>query len=209
MAGTRKHAPARSAAVEGLFRRVVTILEEARSRATCSVNHEMVLAYWLIGREITERKQGGRARAAYGEAVLEELSRRLTVEFGRGFDVTNLRKMRQFYRMFEIRDAARLESGESKRDAPRLVSVSEEGRLPISGALTWSYYRLLMQVEEAQAREWYMREAADQGWSTRQLERQIFAAKYVKYLPTEAELQNQLRRERRLIDAGRAGDSPR
>jgi hypothetical protein len=67
------------------------------------------------GRLIIEHEQKGRKRAAYGETVLEDLGKRLTVEFGRGFDVTNLRKMRQFYRMFQIRDAVRLESGGSQR----------------------------------------------------------------------------------------------
>jgi len=79
------------------------------------VNAAMVEAYWHVGRLIVENEQKGRRRAAYGEAVLDDLSRRLTADFGRGFDVTNLRKMRQFYRMFEIRDAARLESGSPRR----------------------------------------------------------------------------------------------
>ena len=129
MATRRKPVPALTSTVDGLFHRVVAILEQARSQAARSVNREMVVAYWLIGREIVEHKQSGRKRATYGEAVLEELSRRLSTEFGRGFDVTNLRKMRQFYRMFEI------------RDAPRLVSGAEAPRLPVSEALSWSHYR--------------------------------------------------------------------
>jgi len=182
MATRRKLSPARPATVDGLFHRVVDILEQARAKAARSVNREMVGAYWLVGREIVEHEQGGRKRAAYGEAVLEELSRRLTSEFGRGFDVTNLRKMRQFYRMFEIRDAVRLESGRGKRDAPRLVSVVEAVRLPVSGELTWSHYRLLMQVEDPRAREWYMHEAAGQQWSSRQLDRQVSVLYYERLL---------------------------
>jgi hypothetical protein len=77
----------------------------------------MVLAYWNVGRLIVEHEQGGRRRAAYGEAVLDDLSRRLMAELGHGFDVTNLRKMRQFYRIFAIRDAVRLESGTTKPPA--------------------------------------------------------------------------------------------
>ena len=173
MATKRKSVPARAIAVEGLFHRVVAILEQARARVVRSVNSEMVIAYWHIGREIVEQEQGGRKRAAYGEAVLEELSRRLTTGFGRGFDVTNLRKMRQFYRMFQIRDALRLESGKGKRDAARLVSGVETILHMACDELSWSHYRLLMQVDNPQAREWYMREAASQRWSTRQLERQI------------------------------------
>ena len=141
--------------LDGLFARVVAILERARARVVRSVNSEMVLAYWHIGREIVEQDQGGRRRAAYGEAVLEALSQRLTTEFGRGFDVTNLRKMRQFFRMFEIRDAVRLESGKGKQDTARLVSGVEATRIMACDDLSWSHYRLLMQVDDSQAREWY------------------------------------------------------
>jgi hypothetical protein len=122
MAAKRKMVAAPASPMDGLFSRVVAILAQARARVARSVNSEMVIAYWHIGREIVEQEQGGRKRAAYGKAVLEELSRRLRAELGRGFDVTNLRKMRQFYRMFEIRDALRLESGKTTRDAVRLVS---------------------------------------------------------------------------------------
>ena len=103
-------------------------------------------------------------------------------EFGRGFDVTNLRKMRQFYRMFEIRDAVRLESGKTKRDAARLVSGVEPIRHTVGDELSWSHYRLLMQVENPAAREWYMNEATDQHWSSRQLDRQISALYYERLL---------------------------
>jgi hypothetical protein len=142
----------------------------------------MVQAYWQVGRLIVEHEQGGRKRAAYGEAVLDVLSQRLMAEFGRGFDVTNLRKMRQFYRMFEIRDAVRLESGRTKRDAPRLVSAVGTIRHTACDELSWSHYRLLMQVEDQAALEWYMREAADQHWSTRQLERQISVLYYERLM---------------------------
>ena len=111
MAGKRKAVARSVASIDTLFNRVVAILEEARANVMRSINREMVIAYWHIGREIMEQEQGGRKRAAYGEGLLEELSRRLTAQFGRGFDASNLRKMRQFYQMFVIRDAARLESG--------------------------------------------------------------------------------------------------
>jgi predicted nuclease of restriction endonuclease-like (RecB) superfamily len=173
-------------ATEPLYREIRTVLESARASAYRAVNTAMVRAYWHVGRLIVEHEQGGRQRATYGEAVLEDLSRRLTADFGRGFDVTNLRKMRQFYRMFEIRDTVRLESGSSpevmKRDAPRLVSGHEPIRHSTCGELSWSHYRLLMQVENPAAREWYMREAVEQHWSTRQLERQISVLYYERLL---------------------------
>jgi len=198
MAKKRKNVLASASPLDSLFARVVVILAQARARVVRSVNSEMVIAYWHIGREIVEQDQGGKKRAAYGEAVLEELSQRLTTEFGRGFDVTNLRKMRQFFRMFEIRDAVRLESGKGKRDAARLVSGVEEIRHMVCDELSWSHYRQLMQVDNTQAREWYMREAASQHWSTRQLERQISVLYHERLLasrkkaPVRKEARNKL-----------------
>ena len=133
----------------------------------------MVEAYWNVGRLIVEKEQGGEKRAAYGEAVLSELSNRLTAEFGQGFDLTNLRKMRQFYLMFPKRGAARLESAKAqKRDSLR-------------PELSWTHYRLLLRVENKQAREWYMQEAVEERWSTRQLERQISALYYARLLASK------------------------
>lgn len=169
-------------AAEPLYREIQAVLGAARAGAYRAVNAAMVQAYWHVGRLIVEHEQGGARRAAYGEAVLDDLSRRLTAEFGRGFDVTNLRKMRQFYRMFAIRDAVRLESGGRKRDPLRLVSGVEPMRHMVREEMTWSHYRLLMQVEDPAAREWYPHEVANQHWSTRQLDRQISVLYYERLL---------------------------
>jgi len=182
MAKRKAPDPLLARSAEPLYREIRAVLESARAGAYRAVNAAMVQAYWHVGRLIVEHEQGGAKRAAYGEAVLDDLSRRLMAEFGRGFDVTNLRKMRQFYRMFEIRDAMRLESDKTKRDAARLVSGVEPIRHMTCDALSWSHYRLLMQVEKPAAREWYMREAADQHWSTRQLDRQISVLYYERLL---------------------------
>ena len=182
MAKRKAPDPSLARSAEPLYQEIRAVLESARAGAYRAVNAAMVQAYWHVGRLIVEHEQGGAKRAAYGEAVLDDLSRRLMAEFVRGFDVTNLRKMRQFYRMFEIRDALRLESGKTKRDAARLVSGVEPVRHTACDALSWSHYRLLMQVENPAAREWYMREAADQHWSTRQLDRQISVLYYERLL---------------------------
>lgn len=79
-----------------------------------------------------EHEQQGKVRAEYGKNLLQNLSQRLTEMFGIGFDVTNLRKMRQFYQAFPIRDTVCLE-------------------------LSWSYYCRLIQVDNEQARQWYLR----------------------------------------------------
>jgi len=149
---------ARSA--EPLYLEIRAVLESARSSAYRAVNTAMVHAYWNVGRLIVEHEQRGRRRAGYGEAVIATLAERLTRDLGRGFDERNLWYMRGFYLAFPILNAPR--SG-----------------LP---ELSWTHYRLLLGVEDPQARKWYLREAADQRWSTRQLERQISVLYYERLL---------------------------
>ena len=132
---------------EVFYKQVSSILNAARDKAYTAVNFAMVEAYWEIGKSIVD-EQGGEERAAYGEALIAGLSRRLTADFGRGFGIANLRNMRQFFLAFPIRDALRSE-------------------------LSWTHYRRLMRIPEPEARTWYMNECADSRWSTRQLERQI------------------------------------
>lgn len=178
----KRRAKAGAIASTALYREVRAVLESARSSAARAVNTAMVHAYWHVGRLIVEYEQGGRRRAAYGEAVLEDLSRRLSVDFGRGFDVTNLRKMRQFYGVFEIRDAPRLESGQARRRSPPRTQEDGAARHIAREGLSWSHFRLLMKVESCTAREWYMQEASEQQWSTRQLDRQISVLYYERLL---------------------------
>ena len=93
----KKTAPAKLAGYEDLFADVAEVIEEARRSAARSVNAVMTATYWLVGRRIVEQEQGGKARADYGEAVLERLSTDLTARFGRGFSVDNLETMRIFF----------------------------------------------------------------------------------------------------------------
>ena len=167
-----------------LYREVRAILEQARSSAYRAVNAAMVQAYWQIGRVIVEHEQGGEKRAKYGETVLEGLSKRLTAEFGSGFDARNLRYMRQFYLLFPIWNAVRSKSERAaqseartitpdvkdNRNAMRSDSADSQIRDALRHELSWTHYRLLLGVEDADARLWYMHEAADQRWSYRQLE---------------------------------------
>lgn len=146
--------------VEDLYAGIRNILANARQRAYSAVNFAMVESYWLIGQQIVEHEQHGEARADYGKGLLKELAMRLTSDFGKGFDERELRKMRQFYQMFKIRDTLRPE-------------------------LTWSHYRRLISVENEQARIWYMNEAADSVWSTRQMDRQISTLYYERLLASK------------------------
>ncbi len=118
--------------VEQLYADIRVILANARKRTYHAINFTMVESYWMIGQTIVEHEQHGEVRAAYGKGVLKDLAARLTSDFGKGFDERELRKMRQFYLTFQIRDTLRPE-------------------------LTWSHYRRLISVENEQARLWYMK----------------------------------------------------
>ena len=122
------------------------ILVEARQKAYASINFAMVEANWQIGKRIIEQEQEGKTRAEYGKEILKTLSKELLNEFGKGYDERELRRIRQFYLSFLIRDTLRPE-------------------------LSWSHYRLLIRVTNTKAREYYLNEAANQHWSYRTLER--------------------------------------
>ena len=124
------------------------LIQQGRQRALRAVDLVQVQTCWEIGRHIVEFEQGGEARAAYGKQLLPRLADALTREFGKGFDASNLRYMRLFYKAFPIRDALRHE-------------------------LSWTHYRHLLRVDSTEARQWYMNEAATQNWSARALDRQI------------------------------------
>lgn len=140
-----------------LFAEIREVLVTARRTAYKAVNFAMVTAYWNVGRLIVEDEQQGNTRAEYGKAILADLAKRLTDEFGKGFDERELRRIRQFYLVFPKWDALRPE-------------------------LTWTHYRLLIRVQNEQARLWYMNEAAEQTWSSRQLDRQISVLYYERLL---------------------------
>jgi hypothetical protein len=157
-----------------LFERVVSILEQARATVAHTVNSQMVIAYWMIGREIVEEEQQGEARAEYGKRLIEELSFRLTKRYKKGFSTTNLRYFRQFYLTYvnrspKIRPLTGGELPMNKKSHP-IGGESAEGFHP---ALGWSHYRALMRVEDQRARSFYEIEAAKNNWNKDQLERQI------------------------------------
>ena len=112
---------------DALFGRVATILEQSRANVVRAVNHHMVLAYWLIGREIVQEIQGGGERAGYGKEVIDGLSSRLAVRYGRGFSTTNLRYFRTFYQMF----AERVPTIADQLDDPSPIFQEPIGKLGI------------------------------------------------------------------------------
>lgn len=141
------------------YEQIKKILSEARNKVYQSANFAMVEAYWNIGKSIVEQ-QGGEGKAEYGARLIVELSKQMTADFGKGFTVANLKNMRQFYLTFPIRYALRSE-------------------------LSWTHYRLLMRVENDNARQFYTEEAIKSNWSTRQLERQINSFFYERLLSSQ------------------------
>jgi predicted nuclease of restriction endonuclease-like (RecB) superfamily len=172
------------------------LLEQARRTAARSVNSILTATYWEIGRRIVEFEQRGKARAEYGEALLVNLARDLTVQHGRGFSKSNLFQMRAFYLgweifqtpsgIFEAQAKCRTLSGKSEVKKQQTPSAkSRQALLPITTPipqeivstgvfpLPWSHYVHLISVENPQARAFYESEAIRGGWSVRQLDRQI------------------------------------
>ena len=92
-----------------LYANIREILTSARQQICTTVNSTMVQAYWHIGQLIVEDEQQGAKRAEYGKQLLQQLSLKLSEEFGKGFDARNLRYMRLFYQVFPIWNAVRSE----------------------------------------------------------------------------------------------------
>ena len=92
-----------------IYQQIREVLIQARNRALQAVNTEMVTCYWQIGRLIVEEEQRGEKKAVYGKGLIKELATRLSAEFGRGFDKSNLWNMRAFFLFFPKIDALRRE----------------------------------------------------------------------------------------------------
>ena len=166
--------------IEQTYSSVRGYIVEAQQQVYRAVNSTMVEAYWKIGKEIYEAG-GENERAAYGKRILAELSERLTAEFGKGFSERNLQMMRRFYLTFQNANALRSE-------------------------LSWTHYRELIKVADRDARE-LMNEGdnppvgillcADKSdtlveYTLPENDRQIYASKYLPYMPTEEELKREL-----------------
>lgn len=140
------------------IREIKQIITQARQKAYAAINSAMVGAYWQMGKRIVEQEQQGKERADYGAQLLKSLSKELTAEFGKGFSVNSLYYFRQFYLAFPE-------------------------KLPtLWGILTWSHYKRLLSVSDAEARAWYLKEAAGQMWSYRTLDRNIGSQYYERLL---------------------------
>jgi predicted nuclease of restriction endonuclease-like (RecB) superfamily len=178
-----------------LFDRVVSILEQARANTVRAINNNMVIAYWLIGREIVLEIQGGEERAEYGKQVMGQLSEKLTHKYGRGFSTTNLRYFRTFYAVYSDRipEIRHIGCGESKTsekchtqsgvlDAMALAVGQSAAERGFSPNLGWSHYRALMNVENRNERLFYEIEAESEGWDVEHLNRQMHTLLFARLL---------------------------
>lgn len=140
-----------------LYISVKSVIESARERVFRFINSNLLETYWQIGRLIVEDEQDGKKRADYGKNSLRILSKRLTEEYSKGFDYTNLTNMRKFYITFPIVDTLRQE-------------------------LSWSHYRLLSRIDSEIKRTYYLNESILNNWNSRTLQRQINSLAYERVL---------------------------
>ena len=133
------------------------IIDQARNHAARSIDNTRVLMYWNIGKRIFEKEQQGKDRADYGSFLLRTLSNNLAPAYGSGFSVRQLEMCRQFYRTYPIANT-------------------------LCSQLNWSQYKLLIAIPDKDKREYYQLEAVNEGWSKRQLERQINSMLYERLL---------------------------
>ena len=149
------------------FNAIRSLLIDARTVVYKAVNFAMVQTYWEVGKQIEEAVGD---RAEYGKGLLYFLSENLTAEFGKGFTITNLRTMRQFYQTFPIRHT-------------------------LCGELSWSHYRRLIRIDNNERRAFYLKECVEQNWSVRQLERQINSFFYERLLKTPNDDKDEVKNE--------------
>ncbi|MDA3885143.1 MAG: DUF1016 N-terminal domain-containing protein [Candidatus Delongbacteria bacterium] len=173
---------------ENLFNRVDNILSIAHKNIVTSVNINMVIAYWLIRREIVIELQAGKKRAAYGKKIIEDLSQKLNKKYKQGFSIRNLQYFRKFYTVFSDRITISHPLGAEFKDDNQFSDNcnnssglaimhslgAEFKRMKIhsfSPQLSWSHYRALLKSNDKKARQFYEDEAIACGWNKRDLER--------------------------------------
>ena len=168
-----------------------SIVSKARSKAFAAVNYSLVERNWRIGQRIVEQEQNGASRAEYGKHVIEVASAALTKEFGKGFSETNIMNFKKFYLNFKglaipqtlseefKKQKQQTQSDESSLLPPKGQTVSAQFELRL---LPWSHYERLIRVEDKKAREWYTKEAFNEGWSYRTLNRNINTLYYERLL---------------------------
>lgn len=140
------------------------IIESSQKAAYRAVNVLLVERNWLLGKRISEEFMTGDGQDRYGKQIVSDLSKELTKLYGKGFDRVSIYRYNRFFKMY-----------------PEIVAtVRQQSRM-----LSWSHYRILLQVEDPDAREWYEKEAVEQNWSVRTLQRNVSTQYYYRMLKTQ------------------------
>lgn len=177
------------------LQQVCNLLDDARKNVKTAVNLSMVYTYYNIGCMITEEEQKGNDRADYGKYVLKELSLHLVERFGKGFSVTNLKQMRQFYMIY-----SKDQIGQTLSDQFENIPTVDTGR---KFFLSWSHYLQLMRITNIDERHFYEIEAVKNDWSLSELKRQFNSSLYERLV-----LSKDKRAVARLASEGQVVESP-
>lgn len=140
------------------------IIDAAQKKAYQTVNILLVERNWLLGKRISEEFMSGSGQDRYGKQIIADLSKKLTKLYGKGFDRVSIYRYVKFFQTF-----------------PEIVSTLSTQ----SSSLSWSHYSILIQVRDTEARRWYEREACEQGWSVRTLQRNVSSQYYYRMLKTQ------------------------
>ncbi len=173
---------------------IKAIVYTAKQKAYQAADIYQVVSNWLVGWRIVEQEQHGRERAEYGKRIIELASKALTTEFGKGYSETQLRDFRKFYLRFSHFPIQRTVSAEfrpdnQKQGTPDILiqqTVAAQFELAkfLPSNLSWSHYERLMRIKNDDERDWYMREAAEENWGVRTLNRNIGSQYYYRLLQT-------------------------
>lgn len=176
---------------------IKAIVYTAKQKAYQAADTYQVVSNWLVGRRIVEQEQNGRERAEYGKRIIELASEALTAEYGKGYSLTQIKNFKKFYLLFRGLDIQQAMLAESTRISQTLsdqssVLIPSKGQTPSDQFeirynipnLSWSHYERLLRVKDDDERDWYMREAAEENWGVRTLNRNIGSQYYHRLLQT-------------------------
>lgn len=140
---------------QGLITQISETYRQGQQSATIAVNSHLVNTYWKIGQDIVEFEQEGKLRAEYGKALLKNISKDLTLEHGKGFSLSNVKRMRQFYLVYQ------------------------KGAKP-SHLLSWSHYVEFLKISDKLERSFYLQQTINENWSIPELKRQKKSSLYLR-----------------------------
>ena len=183
--------------VEDIKQIVVT----AKTQAYRAVNLIQVASNWLLGWRIVEQEQQGKARAEYGAYIIKLASEVLTAEFGKGYSETNLRNFRKFYLIFSNLSIQQTMPAELNTMIQQTLSAKSQKGQTLSARLSWSHYERLMRIDDEKARNWYLKEAVEQSWDVRTLNRNINSQYYYRLLQTPDNLKQEVVDEMKTLTA--------